>query len=100
MTGTLQIVETTEEAEQRLSETDSPSEAPSLFDAHEDDYLLSLGLPKTWLPVIRKVRTDDDLLTILGSLPEEVGERLLRLADGELVTPPPPVRRTSHFGQS
>ncbi len=91
VTGTLQIVETTEEAEQRLSETHSPSEAPSLFDAHEDDYLVSLGLPKTWLPVIRKVKTDDDLLTILGSLPEEVGERLLSLADGELVTPPPPV---------
>lgn len=91
VTGTLQIVETTEEAEQRLSETDSPSEAPSLFDGQNDDYLLSLGLPNTWLPVIRKVRTDDDLLTILGSLPEEVGERLLRLADGELVTPPAPV---------
>jgi len=45
VTGTLQIVETTEEAEQRLSETDSPSEAPSLFDTHKDDYLVSLGLP-------------------------------------------------------
>ncbi len=91
VTGSFQIVETTEEAEQRLGETASPSDVRLLFEDHSDDYLLSLGLPKIWIPVIRKVRSDDDLLAIIESLPEEVAERLLRLADGELVTPPPPV---------
>ena len=62
-----------------------------LFDKHEDEYLLSLGLPKSWLLVIRKVKTDDDLLAIMESLPEEVAERLFHLAGGELVPPPTPV---------
>ena len=91
VTGTLQIVETTEEAERLLSPSDESIEDAGLFDTHEDEYLLSLGLPKSWLPVIRKVKTDDHLLTIMESLPEEVAERLFLLAAGELVTPPAPV---------
>lgn len=91
VTGTLQIVETTEEAENLLDRPGDSPENKGLFDEHEDDYLLSLGLPTVWLPVIRKVKTDDDLLSIVESLPEEVAERLFRLAEGHLVTPPPPV---------
>lgn len=91
VTGTLQIVETTQEAERRLGEAAAPSQSPALFDSHSDDYLFSLGLPKPWLAVIRKVKTDDDFFSIIESLPEEVGERLLRLAGGELVAPPTPV---------
>jgi len=82
VTGTLQIVETTQEAERRLGEAAAPSQSPALFDSHSDDYLFSLGLPKPWLAVIRKVKTDDDFFSIIESLPEEVGERLLRLAGG------------------
>lgn len=85
-TGALQIVEFTESVEALLPE--KTQEQPGLFDAHNDDYLLSLGLPPNWLPVIRKLVEDNDLLTVLDKLPEEVGERLFRLATGELVTPP------------
>ena len=59
-----------------------------LLDAYEDDYLLSLGVPPDWLPVLRQLITEDDLLSILDKLPEEVAERLLQLALGELVIPP------------
>lgn len=88
-TGALQIIEFTEAIEQQFAE--KPQNQPGLFDAHNDDYLLSLGLPPTWLAVIRKLITEDDLLSILEKLPEEVAERFLQLAGGELVTPPLPL---------
>lgn len=88
-TGALQIIEFTEAIEQQFAE--KPHNQPGLFDAHNDDYLLSLGLPPTWLAVVRKLVTEDDLLSILEKLPEEVAERFLRLAGGELVTPPLPL---------
>ncbi|WP_448598306.1 3'-5' exonuclease [Thermoleptolyngbya sp.] len=87
-TGALQIVEFTETVEQQLG--DRPAEQPGLFDAHSDDYLLSLGLPPSWLPVTRQLATEADLFLILDKLPEEVAERLLSLAEGVLVTPPLP----------
>lgn len=85
-TGALQIVEVTEAVEEQFSQ--KPDNQIALFDAHDDDYLLSLGLPPTWLAVVRKLINEDDLLSILEKLPEEVAERFLRLAGGELVAPP------------
>jgi hypothetical protein len=84
-TGALQIVEFTESAEQTLP--DRQVGQVGLFDAHENDYLLSLGVPSIWLPILRKLVTEDDLLSIVDKLPEEVQERLLQLAAGELVVP-------------
>jgi superfamily I DNA/RNA helicase len=52
---------------------------------------LSLGVPQDWLPTLRKVVNDDQLLIVVAKLPEEVGERLLNLAAGEFVTPPQPL---------
>ncbi len=37
------------------------------------------------------VRSDEMFLSVADGLPEPVAERLLRLADGELVPPPEPV---------
>lgn len=88
ITGALQIVEFTETVKERF--VDKPKEQPGLFDAHTDDYLLSLGLPPDWLPVIRQLTSVDDLLNVIERLPEEVRERFLNLASGELVTPPLP----------
>ncbi|MCC6763158.1 MAG: DEAD/DEAH box helicase [Deltaproteobacteria bacterium] len=91
VTGAVQIVETTEEIERVLAKS-APAEAetPPRFPTRDyaDDYLLSLGVPEDWLPTLRRLRTDDEVLTAAGRLPEEVGERLLALADGEVVTPP------------
>lgn len=88
-TGALQIVEFTETIEQQLG--DRLAEQPGLLDDHSDEYLLSLGLPPSWLPVTRKLVTESDLFLILDKLPEEVAERLLSLAEGVLVTPPLPI---------
>lgn len=95
-TGALQIVEVTESIEAVLPERQSwQVNQLGLFDSHSDDYLLSLGLPPSWLPVIRKLLTEEDLLKIIEKLPEEVSERLLQVAVGELVTPPLPKVNTS-----
>ena len=48
-------------------------------------------MPTDWIFVLRKIVTEDDLLTVVTKLPEEVAERLLEVAAGELVTPPVPV---------
>jgi mRNA-degrading endonuclease RelE of RelBE toxin-antitoxin system len=91
VTGTLQIVETTESIQEVLQVSPRSLSLPFLFASHADDYLLSLGVPPDWLPTIRKIVNDDQLLTVVEKLPEEVGERLLRLADGDMVTPPTPI---------
>lgn len=90
-TGALQIVEVVESVEEIIARRETWQ--VGLLDAYTDEYLLSLGVPTDWLPVLRQLITEDDLLTILERLPEEVSERLLQLAAGELVTPP--VKSTS-----
>ncbi|MBD2034269.1 hypothetical protein H6F76_04330 [Leptolyngbya sp. FACHB-321] len=52
-TGALQIIEFTEAIEQQFAE--KPQNQFGLFDTHNDDYLLNLGLPPIWLAVIRKL---------------------------------------------
>ena len=49
-------------------------------------------MPEPWLPAIREIRNESDLFGVCEKLPEDVAERLLTLATGELVTPPPPQR--------
>ncbi len=102
VTGILQIVEAVEEVERRIKPVAEEDRAPGLFPAarFEDAYLLSLGVPEDWLPLLRRLSTEDDLLTAAEKLPEEVAERLLALASGEMVTPPPPVSRTTPLAQS
>lgn len=87
-TNAVQIIQTVEVTREAVSIADPP-----LFLDHSDDYLISLGLPEDWLPVIREVRNEDVLLDVCTKLPQEVGERLLDVASGKLVTPPPPPPR-------
>jgi len=90
VTGALQIVESVETIREveRVVEVLRQPESPPLFDKHDDDYLLSLGVPEGWLPALRHVRDDDQLLVVCEKLPEEIAERLLAIAAGEFVTPP------------
>jgi AAA domain/UvrD-like helicase C-terminal domain len=88
ITGALQILDVVETVVEKKVEKKI---AAGLFDDRKDDYLLSLGVPPTWLPVLRQVASDDQLLEVAGKLPEDVFDRLLRLNAGELVTPPAPV---------
>ncbi|MFA6954306.1 MAG: 3'-5' exonuclease [Thermoanaerobaculia bacterium] len=89
VTGALQIIEAAEVVREELQWTSA--KGTKLFADQRDDYLRSLGLPDDWLPVIREIKDDDQLLSVAGNLPEEVAERLIRLASGEMVTPPVPV---------
>jgi hypothetical protein len=91
ITGALQIVETTQSAEALLTTPQNLMESRGLFEDFAEDYLLSLGVPQDWLPTLRLVRFEEQVLTVVERLPEEVGERLLALASGEFVTPPTPV---------
>lgn len=92
ITGSFQIVDTIETVREIEREvTVEPAAAP-LFAAHQNDYLLSLGVPENWLPTLRKVADADQLLSlVVERLPPDVCDRLLALADGELVPPPTPV---------
>jgi mRNA-degrading endonuclease RelE of RelBE toxin-antitoxin system len=81
ITGALQIVElvgTIREVETIVRR--APALAPPLFAAHEDAYLLSLGVPADWLPTLRKIASEDDLLIVCEKLPPDVSERLMDLA--------------------
>ena len=93
VTGALQIVEAVETVREveRIVDIVVQPEALPLFQGHDDAYLLSLGLPESWLPTLRRVRDDDQLLAICEKLPEDVAERLFSVAAGDLVTPPTPV---------
>jgi len=90
-TGQLQVVE----LPTVTPTSDGPSDAKKrsgLFAKHKDDYLLSLGVPPAWLPVVRAVATEDDFLDeIYPKLPGDVAERLFLLASGETPAPPIPV---------
>ncbi len=87
VTGVLQIVSVVETVEHRTVVRD----VPGLFREFKDDYLVSLGVPPEWLPVLRQVLDEEQLLKVVEGLPEDIQERLFRLVDGELVTPPAPV---------
>lgn len=92
-TGALQVIELVEgthEVTQAFSSA-APQGAPPLLDGHADDYLLSLGVPDSWLPTLRAVLSEDQLLEVCGKLPADVSERLLILATGQIATPPTPV---------
>lgn len=89
ITGALQVVASAQLVEDQIEARDKSE--PGLFDKHEDAYLLSLGLPESWLPTIRKVNSEDLLYEVVDKLPTDVAERLLDLSDGKFVPPPSPV---------
>lgn len=94
VTGALQIVESTEVIEERIAADPTPVEAPGLFDAFSDGYLLSLGVPREWLEALRAMKSDEVFWQAMGSLPEEAYERLFQLLAGEAVQPPEPIAAT------
>lgn len=91
-TGELQVMvvpELIQEAIRRPPPAQAPEKAP-LLAAFSDEYLLSIGFTEDWLPTLRQIRSDEQLEVVSRGLPEELSERLFRLALGEVVTPPPP----------
>jgi len=88
-TGALQVVEVEEVRRivERIIERKTEV-APRMFAAHDDAYLLSLGVPQSALPAVREVRNDEHLLELVAHLPADVGERLMDVAENKLVVPP------------
>jgi superfamily I DNA/RNA helicase len=72
-------------------EPPAPTEPKRLFEGHDDAYLLSLGVPEVWLPVLRRMVGQEELHPVLDQMPIEVGVRLLDLAEGRTVLPPVPL---------
>ena len=72
-------------------EPPAPTEPERLFEGHSDSYLLSLGVPEVWLPVLRGMVGQEELHPVLDQMPIEVGVRLLDLAEGRTVLPPVPL---------
>jgi len=66
-----------------------------LFANYSDEYLHSLGVPQVWLPTLRQIRSEDELIEVLQKLPQDVAERLCDVAAGRLVTPPTPISALS-----
>ena len=98
VTGALQLVEAAESIEPAIQavatvpQLDSTEVPPKrIFASFDDAYLLSLGVPQDWLLAIRQIENDDQLLLAASRLPSEVGDALVALASGEIVTPPVPV---------
>jgi mRNA-degrading endonuclease RelE of RelBE toxin-antitoxin system len=80
-TGGLQIV--------NVEEQILPEKAPQikdsgkrLFDPYKDADLLRLGIPEILLPLVRQMKTKDDLDAIESQLPQEAYEALFFLAEG------------------
>jgi len=97
VTGELQIVADPFDAQRILASegvataaariASSMAPVAGLFDGQSDDYLLSIGVPRRWIPTIRMIHSEEMLLAIASDLPKPVAERLLQLATGELVAP-------------
>lgn len=91
VTGELQVVEVQESVREVERVLVKDAGAPPLNLDRSNEYLLSLGVPEEWLPLVREVRDADQLCEVCVELPPEVGDRLVQLASGDLVTPPAPV---------
>jgi superfamily I DNA/RNA helicase/mRNA-degrading endonuclease RelE of RelBE toxin-antitoxin system len=85
-TGAAQIVEIREtireiEIPKYVEAEQMPAPKPALFSSHDDDDLLSYGVPAEWLEDV-KAANEDSLLAITDHLPSEAAEALLELATG------------------
>lgn len=91
-TGAIQIIVVPEVEEERETVPSAPPaecEDPNLnFGRFTADYLLRLGVPEDWVPLVQRVRTEEDFWRVYEDLPEEPAELLYALALGEEVTPP------------
>ncbi len=88
VTGAIQLIRSAEEIEKKIEHKRVDPSVKGMFHEYKDKYLLSLGVPESWLETIRKIKIDEHLMNVIEAMPEEIGERLFDLAHGEFVTPP------------
>lgn len=85
-TGSLQVIPM-EEGELPVSSgeaagTDEEEEPDDLFAEHRDRELVRLGVPEELMPLVRSIRTEEQLDELQQHLPEEAYEALFLLAAG------------------
>lgn len=98
-TGAMQLVEVRERVEEvavkRPQDAASPQSdtppKPHLFDNLRKFELMSFGVPEEWVEDVRAA-TEDTLFDIIGHLPQEAQEALLKLAVGEKPEPAVPAQ--------
>lgn len=102
-TGGLQIIDVEHSMVQKV---ETVAEQPGLFAGVADKHLIRFGVPEVQIPLVRSVRSDDQLDKLAGQVPEEAYEALYLLAAGasleevalELDRPEqPPVVDTADF---
>jgi superfamily I DNA/RNA helicase/mRNA-degrading endonuclease RelE of RelBE toxin-antitoxin system len=85
-TGSLQLVDI-ETVREQVTLTEQVYVQAKLFEQYDDEYLLALGVPESYLLPVKNA-TKEHLEWLLDRLPSEVMERLLQLEDGILVPIP------------
>ena len=97
-TGAMQLVEVRERVEEveifkprdvPVAPTPTARPAARLFDNLRKFELMAFGVPEEWVNDVRAA-TEDTLFDIIGHLPQEAQEALLKLAVGEKPEPPAP----------
>ena len=97
-TGAMQLVEVRERVEEveifkpkdvPVAPTAAAKPAALLFDNLRKFELMAFGVPEEWVNDVRAA-TEDTLFDIIGHLPQEAQEALLKLAVGEKPQPPEP----------
>jgi hypothetical protein len=90
VTGAAQLVEFVEIVKEEIRVVAKEAPKPGILANENPAYLLSLGIPESYLQLVRDV-DDDGLLDLLPRLPEEAQESLMALATGERPEPRPVV---------
>lgn len=88
VTGAAQMVELIEVVREEVKTVTRTPERRGIFANEGRDYLLSLGVPATYLELLLQV-DDDGFLDLLPRLPEEAQEALMGLATGDRPEPRP-----------
>ena len=86
ITGSIQLVDIETVIEQ-VTLKEQVYVQSKLFDRYDDEYLLALGVPESYLLPVKNA-TKEHLEWLLDRLPSEVMERLFQLEDGILVPIP------------
>ena len=82
-TGSLQVIEVEDTIEKGdRQDQEAVEEVDTLFKDIRDKYILRLGVPKEQLPLVRKLKNEDELDEIADKLPQEAYEALFYLAAG------------------
>src|ERR1700738_644588 len=79
VTGAAQLVEFVEIVKEEIRVVAKEAPKPGILANEDPAYLLSLGIPESYLQLVRDV-DDDGVLDLLPRLPEEAQESLMALA--------------------